>query len=195
MIFHNVPGQTPIDAAEIDELIPPLTTQAELNEWEEHNIIAGRHWAISKRALSTYEPLSEEYLLQLHEKMFNETWKWAGRIRTRDKNLGVPFHTIRPRLRELLDDARYWQEQKTFPFDEFAMRFHHRLVQIHLFLNGNGRHARLVADVLARKNGKPEFSWGSVNLAKPGEARSGYLAAIHAADAGDYRSLINFSRS
>jgi Fic-DOC domain mobile mystery protein B len=195
MIFRHKRGQTPIDAAEADGLIPPLTTQGELDEWEEQNIIAGGNWAFSKRVLSKCEPLSEEYLLQLHEKMFNETWKWAGQIRTRDKNIGVPFYTIRTRLRELLDDARYWQEQKTFPFDEFAMRFHHRLVQIHLFLNGNGRHARLVADVLAKKNGEPEFSWGRVNLARPGEARAAYLAAIHSADAGDYQPLINFSRS
>lgn len=194
MIFPYAPGQTPIDAAEADDLIPPLTTQAELNEWEEQNIIAGRHWALSKRVLSKCEPLSEEYLLQLHERMFNETWKWAGKIRTHDKNIGAPFYAIRTRLRELLEDARYWQEQKTFPFDEFAMRFHHRLVRIHLFPNGNGRHARLVVDVLAKTNGQPEFSWGSVNLAKPGEARAAYLDAIHAADAENYGPLIKFSR-
>ncbi|MGH7982758.1 MAG: mobile mystery protein B [Candidatus Udaeobacter sp.] len=195
MIFRYEPGQTPIDAAEADELIPPLTTQDELNEWEAQNIIAGRHWALSKRVLKKCEPLSEEYLLQLHERMFNETWKWAGKIRTRDKTIGVPFYAIRTRLREFLDDARYWRERKTFVFDEFAMRFHHRLVQIHLFPNGNGRHARLVVDVLAKKDREAEFSWGSTNLIKPGEARAAYLEAIHCADGGDYTPLIRFSHS
>lgn len=194
MIFHYKPGQTPIDAAEAGELIPPLTTQDELNEWEEQNIIAGRHWALSKRTLRQYELLSEEYLLRLHERMFDETWKWAGKIRTRDKNIGVPFYTIRTRSREFLDDARYWRDQKTFSFDEFAMRFHHRLVQIHLFPNGNGRHARLAVDAIARKDGKPDFTWGSVNLVKTGEARAAYLDAIRSADGGDYRPLIKFSR-
>src|SRR5437016_2957676 len=128
MIFRYKEGQTPIDAAEADALIPPLTTQDELNEWEEQNIIAGRHWAFSRRVLNKIDPLSEEFLFELHRRMFDDTWKWAGQIRTRDKNIGVPFHRIRVCLRELLDDARYWRENKTYSFDEFAMRFHHRLV-------------------------------------------------------------------
>jgi Fic-DOC domain mobile mystery protein B len=195
MIFRYKPGQTPIDAAEADDLIPPLTTQDELNEWEEENILEARHWALSRRVISRTEPLSEGFLFELHRRMFDHTWKWAGKIRTRDKNIGVPFAMIRVRLRELLDDARYWREHRTFDFDEFAMRFHHRLVQIHLFPNGNGRHARLAVDVIVRKSGKPDFSWGSVNLTGHGEARAAYLDAIHAADAGDFQPLINFSRS
>jgi Fic-DOC domain mobile mystery protein B len=193
--FDDELGQTPIDAAEAEALIPPLTTQAELNEWEEQNIIGGRHWALSKRVLNKAEPLSEEFLFALHRRMFDGTWKWAGEIRTRDKNIGVPFYKIRACLRELLDDARYWRDNGTYSFDEFAMRFHHRLVQIHLFPNGNGRHARLAVDVIARKSGQPDFTWGSVNLAKPGEARAAYLTAIHAADDGDYQALIKFGRS
>jgi Fic-DOC domain mobile mystery protein B len=195
MIFRYKPGQTPIDAAEADDLIPPLTTQDELNEWEEQNILEARHWALSKRVISRTEPLSEDFLFELHRRMLDSTWKWAGKIRTRDKNIGVPFHKIRVSLRKLLDDAQYWQLNKIYSFDELAMRFHHRLVQIHLFPNGNGRHARLAVDVIARKTGQPDFTWGSVNLIKPGEARAAYLNAIHTADAGDLRPLINFSRS
>jgi Fic-DOC domain mobile mystery protein B len=195
MIFHYKPGQTPIDAAEEEALIPPLTTQAELNLWEEQNNVAARHWALSKRILNQIEPLSEEFLLKLHRRMFADTWKWAGQIRTRDKNIGVPFYKIPVCLREFLDDARYWKDNKTYSFDEFAMRFHHRLVQIHLFPNGNGRHARLAVDVIARKSNKPDFSWGTANLTKPGEARAAYLDAIHSADNGDYQRLIKFSRS
>ena len=192
--FEYESGQTPIDAAETEALIPPLATQAELNEWEEQNNFDGRHWALSKRVLNQAEPLSEESLFELHRRMFGDTWKWAGEIRTRDKNIGVPFYKIRVCLRELLDDARYWRENRTYCFDEFAMRFHHRLVQIHLFPNGNGRHARLAVDVIARKSGQPDFTWGSVNLVKQGEARAAYLNAIHAADQGDYQPLIKFSR-
>lgn len=193
MIFHYETGQTPIDAAEAEALIPPLTTQGELNEWEEQNIIAGREWAVSKRVLNKVEPLTEAFLLELHRRMFDGTWKWAGEIRTREKNIGVPFYKIRVSLRELLEDARYWRDHDSF--DEFAMRFHHRLVQIHLFPNGNGRHARLAADVIARKTGEADFTWGSVNLVKPGEARAAYLDALHAADGGDFQPLIKFSRS
>jgi Fic-DOC domain mobile mystery protein B len=195
MIFHYEDGQTPIDAAEAEALIPPLTTQAELNEFEEQNIVAGQHWALAKRVLNQRDPLSEEFLLELHRRMFDDTWEWAGEIRLRDKNMGVPFYNIRVALRELSDDARHWRDNKTYAFDEFAMRFHHRLVQIHLFPNGNGRHARLAVDVIARKSGQPAFTWGSINLGKPGEARAAYLKAIRAADEGDYQPLISFSRS
>ncbi|HEX7517533.1 MAG TPA: mobile mystery protein B [Chthoniobacterales bacterium] len=160
MISKYEPGQTPIDAAEAEALIPPLTTQAELNEWEVQNIIGARRWAFSKRVLNEAEPLSEKFLFELHRRMFDGTWKGAGEIRARDKNIGVPFHRIRVCLRELLNDARYWRDNTTYSFDEFAMRFHHRLVQIHLFPNGNGRHAGLAADVIGRKSGQPDFTWG-----------------------------------
>lgn len=193
MIFQDEPGQTPIDAAEAEGLIPPLTTQAELNEWEEQNIVAAQAWALSKRVINKTELLSEGFLFELHRRMFEGTWKWAGELRTRDKNIGVPFYNIRPSLRQLLDDARYWRDHHGF--DEFAMRFHHRLVQIHLFSNGNGRHARLAVDVIARQSDKPAFSWGSANLTNPGQARAAYLEAIRAADGGDYDPLIKFSRS
>jgi Fic-DOC domain mobile mystery protein B len=195
LIFKYEPGQTPVDAAEAEALLAPVQTQAELNTWEEENILAASKWALSNRALKLAEPLSEDYLLNLHHRMFSATWAWAGKLRDRDKNIGVPFYKIRIDLRLLLDDARYWQENGTYEADELAVRFHHRLVHIHLFPNGNGRHARLVADVLIRKGGRPAFSWGGANLVGVGEARAHYLDALRAADAGDYTQLITFSRS
>ena len=195
MIFKFKHGQTPIEAAEADALIPALTTQGELNRWEEQNIIAGRHWALSKRTLKRADLLSEDFILELHRKMFGDTWKWAGRIRATNKNRGVPFFEVRPRLRQLLGDAQYWSQEGVYSFDEFAMRVHHLLVRIHLFPNGNGRHARLLVDALTIKAGEPELTWGSVNLTEPGEARAAYLDALRAADNGDYTPLIRFCRS
>ena len=194
MKFKYKDGQTPIDAAEAEALIPALTTQGELNQWEEQNIIAGRQWALSKRAINQ-ELLSEDFILELHRRMFSDTWKWAGQVRTTDKNNGVPFFKVRPRLRQLIDDACYWRQKAVYPFDEFAMRVHHLLVQIHVFANGNGRHARLFIDALSIKAGEPERTWGSVNLVRPGEARAAYLEALRAADDGDYAPLMRFSRS
>lgn len=195
MIFNYEPGQTPIDAAEADALIPPLTTQAELNEWEEQDIFGGRRWAFSKRVLNKVEPLSEEFLFELRRKMFDNTWKWAGKIRTRDKNIGVPFYKIRVYLRELLDDARSGETTGLTTSTSSRCAFTIDLCKIHLFSNGNGRHARLAVDFIARKSGQPDFTWGSVNLVKPGEDRAAYLDAIHAADHGDYQPLIKFSHS
>jgi Fic-DOC domain mobile mystery protein B len=195
MISQDGPGQTPIDAAEAAELIPPLETQFQLNAWEQENIIHGREWAFSKRVLKRLDLLSESSLLELHKKMFGETWKWAGYFRKTEKNICVPFYRMPVDLRNLLDDARYWRQNDTFEPDEFAVRFHFRLVQIHLFPNGNGRHARLVADLLAEQLGRPIFSWGSADLTQGGDARQRYLEALSSADRGDYGPLLEFSRS
>lgn len=194
MNFEYLPRQTPIDAAEEEALLLPLKTQKQLNEAEEANIIEATTWALSKRKLGRPDPLNEEYLFELHRRMLGEIWAWAGEPRMRDKNIGVPFFKIRIELRQLLDDAKYWRENKVYEPDELALRFHHRLVTIHVFPNGNGRHARLVADVLARMMGRPEFTWGGTDFISEKEVRTRYLEALKSADSGDYAPLIKFAR-
>ena len=193
MIFKFKEGQTPIDAAEAEALIPALSTQEELDLWEEKNVLLGRKWVLSKRVLNRFDPLSEKDILVLHKRMFGDTWKWAGTIRMRDKSIGVPFYNVRPELRHLLDDARYWQQEKTYDVTEIAVRVHHRLVKIHLFPNGNGRHARLIADIIAKQGSVSEFTWGGGNLIEGNQLRAAYIAALKRADEGDYADLICFS--
>ena len=185
-------GNTLLSPDELADLIPSLATK-ELNEWERENILLAREWAIRDRTppLGT---ISDEYIRKLHMKMFDQTWKWAGQYRQTEKNLGVPFHEIRERLVALFGDARYWIEQGTYSADELAIRFHHRLVFIHAFANGNGRHARLMADMLVKKLGRSVFTWGSSDLIKPGEARARYLDAIRMADEGNIQPLLEFAR-
>ena len=167
-----------------------------MDEFEEENISAARAWALSPRRLSRTDPFDGQFVRELHKRMFNKTWKWAGKYRKTEKtNLGVPIHEIRDRLGALLGNGRYWVEQKVFPPDEIAVRFHHEFVVIHPFPNGNGRHARLYADPIARKLGQPEFSWGSANLVRSGEAREKYIAALKMADVGDIKPLLAFARS
>jgi Fic-DOC domain mobile mystery protein B len=127
--------------------------------------------------------------------MFDQTWKWAGLYRTTEKNPGIPHFQIREALAALLGDARYWLEHRTFPPDEIAIRFHHRLVSIHPFANGNGRHARLMADVLARMQNRPVFTWGGADIVQPGDFRRRYLDALRAADKNDIGPLLAFARS
>jgi Fic-DOC domain mobile mystery protein B len=138
---------------------------------------------------------SDGYVRKLHSRMFDQTWKWAGQYRRTEKNIGIPAYQIREQLWVLLGDVRYWIEHGTYSPDEIAVRFHHRLVVIHPFPNGNGRHARLIADVLAIKMGRPAFTWGATDLVRPGEARAQYLEAIRAADKGEMQTLIAFARS
>jgi Fic-DOC domain mobile mystery protein B len=187
-------GNTPLSPEELADLIPNLATKEELNEWERENILRGREWAVGDRT-SPSDMVSNEYVRKLHRKMFDETWKWAGDYRHTEKNIGVSVHEIRGRLMALFGDTRYWIENGTYLTDEIAIRFHHRLVFIHSFPNGNGRHARLIVDIIAMKLGRPAFTWGSANLVKEGEARTTYLEAIRAADEGDIQPLLNFARS
>jgi Fic-DOC domain mobile mystery protein B len=187
-------GNTPLSPEELADLIPNLATKEELNEWERENILLGREWATSDRT-APLQMVSDQYIRKLHERMFDETWKWAGLYRLTEKNIGVPVHEIRESLMQLFGDVRYWIENKTYSPDETAVRFHHRLVSIHAFPNGNGRHARLIADVLVMKLGNPAFTWGSANLAEEGAARTRYLEAIRAADDGEIQPLLQFARS
>jgi Fic-DOC domain mobile mystery protein B len=187
-------GNTPLAPEELDDLIPNLGTREELNEWERENILRARRWALG-RSLASSNPVSDEYIRRLHDRMFDQTWKWAGVYRKTEKTIGVPVQQMREMLVALLGDAKYWMDNNTYPADEIAVRFHHRLVLIHLFPNGNGRHARLIADVLAIKLGKPVFSWGRLSLIKPGEVREKYLQALRTADSGDVAALVEFARS
>lgn len=189
----HAPGATPLDPDEARGLIPRhIRTQVELNQWEQANVLEGSAWAMRARARDV---LSERFVRELHRRLFGNTWRWAGTFRTTGKNIGVDAAQVAVQLRELLENTRYWIEHRIFVLDETAVRFHHRLVVIHPFPNGNGRHARLMTDVLLRRNGATSFSWGGASLEAIGDARDRYLAALRAADTGNYSPLLDFVRS
>jgi Fic-DOC domain mobile mystery protein B len=193
--FDYPPGATPLDGDELASLIPGhITTQGELNEWELLNIVQGESWAQRQRG-QRKEILNEAFLRQLHQQMFGETWKWAGDFRKTDKNIGVDWLKIGVELKKLLDDAHYQIEHASYSPDEIAVRFHHRLVAIHPFPNGNGRHARLMADLLVERLGQPRFTWGRRNLVDASETRQNYIAALQAADHRDIMPVLVFARS
>jgi Fic-DOC domain mobile mystery protein B len=188
-------GQTPLDEDEKEGLlIPTITTRGELDEFEQLGVEKTNEWLLGRK-LNIEKILSEDFVKNLHQRMFDDIWKWAGQFRKTEKNIGVDPITIPIEIRNLLDDCKYWIENKVFDEDETAVRFSHRMVSIHPFANGNGRHSRLIADVLVNKGfGKPYFTWGSINLTKEGEARDKYLSALRAADQQDYKLLIEFAR-
>ena len=188
-------GQTPLDEDEKEDLlITTITTRGELDEFEQLGIEKAIEWTM-KRKPGLGQILSTEFVRELHRMMFADIWKWAGQFRTSNKNLGVDKNQIRLDLKNLLDDCRYWMDHNVFVGDEIAVRFSHRIVTIHPFANGNGRHSRLIADILVSHGlGRPHFSWGSINLTAEGVARSAYLIALREADEGRYHSLIEFAR-
>lgn len=196
MKIDNSPGATPLDNDALQGLIPSLTTQGELNEFEERNIAEGIVWALKSRKLKK-ELLTASGLKLLHKKMFDQTWNWAGNFRSKDLNIGVDWHRIQSELGQLLGDVSYWMQNRTFSLEEIAIRFHHKLVWIHPFINGNGRISRLAADLLMSYNGQPKFTWGSQNLIIASVARDTYLKALRRLDKNreDIEALLEFSKS
>lgn len=193
-MFDYPEGATPIDGDEKEGLlIPHISTREELNEWEQRNITDAYSWLDRTRRKDF---LTEDFIRTLHMKMLGKVWDWAGDYRQTDKNIGADWVQIPIHFRQLLDDVRYWIDNRTYPPDEIATRFHHRLVQIHLFQNGNGRHARIMTDVLLEKILDQEpFSWGSGNLIDEGDVRATYIQALRSADNHNYQPLSDFVRS
>lgn len=192
----HLDGQTPIDEDEKDGLlIATIATRGELDEFEQQNIEQTMLW-LKGRKLEPEKILTEKFVRSLHKRMYEDVWKWAGEFRRTEKNIGVEKWQIPIELRSLLDDTKFWIDHHTYGPDEIAIRFKHRLVTIHCFPNGNGRHSRLMADIMIEKIfGLPVFTWGAGELTKPGDSRQDYLAAIKAADNGDIKPLIKFARS
>ncbi len=187
-------GATPLDPNEMEGLLLSVSTQKDLNALEKANIRSGVQWAYRSRKLRKFL-LSFSGLMLLHQKTFGEVWRWAGIPRTAEKNIGIPPHQISEELGKLCADTQYWIENRIFNWDEIAVRFHHRLVFIHSFVNGNGRHARIATDLLLKFNSCKEFTWGATDLVSESVTRSAYIGALKQADKGDYSKLLAFVRS
>jgi Fic-DOC domain mobile mystery protein B len=190
-------GNTPIRPEEANQLIPRISTLGELNEYETLNILRAREWAFDSRIMKSTDPLEEPYVRELHHRMFDSVWKWAGTYRQTERNIGCYPREI-VRIAQLLANTRYWIENKTFSTDEALLRFHYQLTRIHPFANGNGRHARMIADVAAVRYGREEFTWGArKDLVAEGDARTWYLAALRTLDAHEnhMKLLLEFARS
>lgn len=189
-------GQTPLDEEEKEGLkIKSITTQGELDEFEQLNIEKAIEWTIHAN-LKPEKILTEKFIKELHKKMYGDVWKWAGEFRKTDKNIGIKWIKIGIELKSLIDDTKYWIENKTYSAEEIAIRFKHKLVAIHCFPNGNGRHSRLMADIIIESIfGAEVFSWHSSNMVKVDDVRKLYITALRAADNGDIAPLLKFAKT
>lgn len=194
--LEYINGQTPLDEEDKEGLlIPTIITREELDEFEQHNIEEAMQWVFS-RSLKVEMVLTEKFIRNLHKRMFGDVWAWAGKYRRTDKNFGIDKWQIPLALNNLYDDTLYWIRKETFTADEISLRFKHRIVSIHCFTNGNGRHSRLMADVIISKvYNMPLFSWGADDLVNEGKFRSNYLKSLRAADNGNFELLLRFARS
>ncbi|MFC0804742.1 mobile mystery protein B [Ensifer sp. P24N7] len=195
-LFQEPDGATPLEPHEREGLLQTwITHRSDLNEAEQENIVEGAAWARGRRRLPLEQMLTEDFIRTLHKRMFGDVWRWTGTLRTTERNIGIQAYRMGMELASLLSNIHYWIEHETFPPDEIAIRFHHRLVSIHPFPNGSGRHARLAADLLIEHLGGEPFSWGGGSLADVGELRARYVAALRAADDHHIGPLLEFARS
>jgi Fic-DOC domain mobile mystery protein B len=189
-------GQTPLDEEEKEGIkIKAITTQGELDEFEQLNIEKAVEWTIHTN-LKPERILAEKFIKDLHKKMYGDVWKWAGNFRKSNKNIGIEWTQIAIELKTLLDDTKFWIDNKTFPQDEISIRFKHRIVAIHCFPNGNGRHSRMIADIIMENIfGLDIFSWNKSNMVKADDTRKKYIVALRKADQGDVSELIKFANN
>ncbi|KAF0133434.1 MAG: mobile mystery protein B [Candidatus Saganbacteria bacterium] len=183
--FKTIDDATPIE--DISSLIPThILNRDELNEWEANNILKATKKFLTK---STKFDFSIESIKEIHKEMFDKTWQWAGKFRTKNYNIGVNWHNIQEELKKLFGDLNYWQKKKTFDLFQQSIRLHHKLVQIHPFVNGNGRHARLAADIFLFSHGQKIPIWPNKSLIEETDIRKKYINALKSADTGDYSLL------
>lgn len=189
-IFETDDNSTPLTEEEKQQLkVKWITTRTELNELEAKGIADAEIWLLKT---NKKDILNETFIKTLHRKMFGEIWKWAGTFRTTERNIGAAPYEIQPKLKILLDDTKFWIENNTYSKKEIAIRFHHRLVQIHPFPNGNGRTSRIMADLIMRSFGHNGLDWGNGNLTEISKLRVRYISALQEADKGNYALLIDF---
>ena len=190
-IFETDDNSTPLTVEEKNGLkLKWITLRSELNEAEARNIAQAQLWLASNKKKDV---CSDTFLRKLHKKMFCEVWVWAGEYRITERNIGVVPYQIPMKLMQLFDDLNFWIDNKTYSNHEIAVRFHHKLVQIHPFPNGNGRVSRLMADLVLRKLEGKTLYWGDTNLVDVSEVRRKYIDALRIADAGDYTDLLSFT--
>jgi Fic-DOC domain mobile mystery protein B len=194
--FELVDGQTPLDEEEKEGLlIPTITTRGELDEFEQLNIEKAIQWTLTRK-FKKEDILTEDFIKLVHKRMYSDVWAWAGEFRKTNKNMGVDRYQVTIELRKLLGDCNHWIDHGTYPPDEIAVRFKHRIVSIHCFSNGNGRHSRMMGDLIIEKIfGKPVFTWGAIaDLTKTSDTRKEYLTAVKTADKNDIGPLLEFAR-
>ncbi len=183
-----IPGETPIDISDLK--VKGISNRAQLSVVEAENIRKVIVKYLSKRPTRKMAPFDLSWFKRLHKQMFGDVWRWAGRIRREDLNIGVRWSLIETSLQELADDLAYWERDGTNVLER-ATRLHYRAVFIHPFQNGNGRWARMLANILLKRNDGSVTEWPDPELGDAASSiRGEYLTALQAADHGEIEPLM-----
>ena len=185
--WDSVPGETPIDVSGLKR--KGIHTRAELNRAEAENIRKAVVKYLAAKPSRRAAPFTLSWSKRLHKQMFGDIWKWAGEFRQENLNLGCEWHQVPMQLQALLDDLAFWEAQRDTLLEQ-AVRLHHRAVSIHPFSNGNGRWARMLANIWLKRHGHAITEWPEATIGSRSVVRDEYLAAIRAADSGDEGPLL-----
>ncbi len=174
---------------DLDGLLPKyITTREELNDAEFRNTAeATKKYFLSRRKLE----FTLSGLYQVHKDMFGQVWKWAGKKRLTNKNIGIDKVEIDVELQKLVDDFHFWKS-RDFDLIEISARMHHRLVYIHPFNNGNGRWARFIVNLFLIEHLDSYLDFPEDDLILTTTVRKNYIRALKQADVLNYKPLIHF---
>ena len=194
-IIDQSKDATPID--DLSGLLQDITTRQELNDAEALNIVNATDWIDNGRI---DDPFTATFYRTLHTKMYDEVWAWAGELRSQTGEVthpgSRPEDVGRDIARVAMDFHREWEALNDHDhLLPLIARYHHQLVLVHPFNNGNGRWSRLAADaVLQRLANQPPLTWATDTLVVDSAERKAYIAALKKADNGDIAPLFDYLR-
>jgi len=189
IFFNDRQGQTVLSPVEKKGLkLTHISNMKELDEAEQMNINEGLLWLQGQKS---EDYISEDFFQKLHLKLFGKVWRWAGVYRHTNKNIGIDYWKVPREMNGFVENANYWLKNKSYPdWPEFLAHFHHKLVFIHPFPNGNGRFSRIVTNHLCKMNQHEAPTW-QAHL-EPKVRRGHYIKSLREADDKQYSKLIDF---
>lgn len=196
-LIENPEGATPLSPDDMLGLKHKhVDTREQLNELEAANILQGQIWASTLKKPTLDSIFDRAFVTNLHKALFGDVWEWAGIFRQRQLNIGIDPKNIPVDLHNFLEDAKCWVEFKHYDNLELSARIQHRLVQIHPFVNGNGRHSRIFTDIVrVYLLGEKPMKWAYAKLEDLTEERSSYITGLRKADEGDFSVFIKYLQS
>ena len=186
-VWQAILGETPIDPSYLRDR--SITNRAELCKAEGISISKAHVKYLTSTPTKRRAPFDYKWLLNLHKEMYSKVWKWAGQLRQVDLNIGISWPLISEQIFALTQDLPAWIESDMSVLEQ-AVRFHHRAVIIHPFHNGNGRWARLAANIWLKLHETSIIIWPEGVIGQESPIRKEYIQALKTADEGNYDPLI-----
>jgi Fic-DOC domain mobile mystery protein B len=186
-------GATPLD--DISGLLRrDITTRGQLDEAETLNILGAVDWIERGRLRDVF---TVDFYERLHSRMYDDVWEWAGDLRSvtgARPNIGVPPEMVPIELGRVAMEFNWeWQNSDQTNLLPFIAKYHHALVWVHPFNNGNGRWSRLACDVVMKRLAKkPLITWATDTLNVDSGERSQYINALKMADDFDLAPLVEY---